>query len=80
MKRLIVMLSVLLMGWAVLANAQDRFESDVFKTSAGDLKITFIGHGSLMFTFGGKVIHVEFLPRAGGLYPVAQGGCGLTIP
>ena len=59
MKRWIVMLSVLLMGWAVPANAQDRFESDVIKTSAGDLKITFIGHGSLMFTFGGKVIHVD---------------------
>ena len=34
-------------------------ESDIIKTSAGDLKITFIGHGSLMFTFGGKVIHVD---------------------
>ena len=59
MKRWIVMLSVLVMGWTVLANAQDRFEADVIKTSAGDLKITFIGHGSLMFTFGGKVIHVD---------------------
>ena len=32
---------------------------DTFKTSAGDLKITFIGHGTLMFTFGGKIIHVD---------------------
>ena len=35
------------------------FEEDVFKTSQGDLKITFIGHGTLMMTFGGKVIHVD---------------------
>jgi L-ascorbate metabolism protein UlaG (beta-lactamase superfamily) len=48
------------------AFAQGRFEEDVIKTSAGDLKITFIGHASLMLTlpavrhgFGGKVIHVD---------------------
>ena len=35
------------------------FETDTIKTSAGDLKITFLGHGSLYFTFGGKVIHVD---------------------
>jgi len=35
------------------------FETDTIKTSAGDLKITFLGHGSLYFTFGGKVMHVD---------------------
>jgi L-ascorbate metabolism protein UlaG (beta-lactamase superfamily) len=39
--------------------AQEKFEMDTIKTSAGDLKITFIGHGTLMFTFGGKIIHVD---------------------
>jgi len=39
--------------------AQEKFETDVFKTSAGDLKITFLGHGTLVFHFGGKVIHVD---------------------
>ncbi len=43
----------------VQATAQQSFEEDTFKTSAGDLKITFMGHGSLMFTFGGKIIHVD---------------------
>lgn len=43
--------------------AQDRFTEDIIKTSAGDLKITFIGHGSLMFTFGGKIIHVDPVSR-----------------
>jgi len=44
---------------AFQAAAQEGLESDIIKTSAGDLKITFIGHGSLMFIFGGKVIHVD---------------------
>ena len=35
------------------------FEEDIIKTSAGDLKITFIGHASLMFTFGNLIIHVD---------------------
>ncbi len=39
--------------------AQGSFQTDILKTSQGDLEITFIGHGSLMFTFNGKVIHVD---------------------
>ncbi len=35
------------------------FETDVIPTSAGDLEITFIGHGSLMITFNGKTIHID---------------------
>jgi L-ascorbate metabolism protein UlaG (beta-lactamase superfamily) len=50
---------VTVMVWAMVASAQQKFESDVIKTSAGDLGITFIGHGTLMFAFGGKVIHVD---------------------
>ncbi len=38
---------------------QKEFQEDVIQTSGGDLKITFIGHGSLMFTFAGKVIHID---------------------
>jgi len=39
------------------------FEQDTFYTSAGDLKITFIGHGTLMFNFNGKIIHVDPVSR-----------------
>ncbi len=39
------------------------FERDVFKTSAGEVTITFIGHGTLMLGFGGKVIHVDPFSR-----------------
>lgn len=35
------------------------FETDTIATSAGDLKITFIGHASLIFSFGGRTIHVD---------------------
>jgi L-ascorbate metabolism protein UlaG (beta-lactamase superfamily) len=31
----------------------------VIKTSKGDLTITFIGHASLMMSFGGKNIYVD---------------------
>jgi L-ascorbate metabolism protein UlaG (beta-lactamase superfamily) len=48
---------------AVGAPAQSEFEKDKISTSAGDLEITFIGHGTLMFRFGGKVIHVDPVGR-----------------
>jgi len=35
------------------------FEKDCFQTSEGELEMTFIGHGTLMFTFQEKVIHVD---------------------
>lgn len=41
------------------AFAQEAFEKDVIKTSQGDLGITFIGHATLMFSFGGMAIHVD---------------------
>jgi len=36
-----------------------EFERDVFQTSEGELAITFIGHGTLMMEFDGKVIHID---------------------
>ncbi len=59
MKTLFTVFNVLAMVFAVVATAQEKFETDTIKTSAGDLKITFIGHGTLIFTFGGKIIHVD---------------------
>ncbi len=41
------------------ATAQQNLESDLAKTSGGDLRITFIGHGTLMFEYQKKVIHVD---------------------
>ena len=39
--------------------AAEPFQTDVIPTDAGPLEITFIGHGTLMFSFGGKVIHLD---------------------
>ena len=38
---------------------QEQFEKDVIRTSAGDLEITFLGHGTLLLTFDDKHIHVD---------------------
>jgi len=35
------------------------FEKDTIQTNAGDLEITFIGHGTLMLKFNEKIIHVD---------------------
>lgn len=58
-------------GLVMAANAQSTFEEDLIKTSKGNLKITFIGHGTLMFTFGDMVIHVD---------PVGQYADYSTLP
>jgi len=34
-------------------------ETDTIKTAQGDLAITFLGHATLMVTFGGKTVHVD---------------------
>lgn len=44
---------------ALSAHAHESFEKDVIKTAAGDLDIFFIGHGTLMMKFGGRIIHVD---------------------
>jgi len=38
---------------------QGKYEVDILPTSAGDLHITFLGHGSLIFTFNGKHFYVD---------------------
>lgn len=48
-----------LIGMVFLTSAFADYEEDIFFTSQGDLKITCIGHGTLMFTFDGKIIHVD---------------------
>ena len=59
MKRLFLSIGILLLVGGTMASAQGKFEKDVIKTKAGDLEITFIGHGTLMFAFGGKIVHVD---------------------
>ncbi|RPJ80040.1 MAG: MBL fold metallo-hydrolase [Acidobacteria bacterium] len=54
-----VVLSLLMVVAVGLASAQDKLQADTFPTSGGDLRVTFIGHGTLMFQHAGKVVHVD---------------------
>jgi L-ascorbate metabolism protein UlaG (beta-lactamase superfamily) len=51
-----ILLSGIISG---LAGSEPQFTKDVFETSEGDLAITFVGHGTLMFEFRNMVIHVD---------------------
>ncbi len=59
MKKILVVVSIILLCWVFAAMAQGKFETDTIKTSRGDLQITFLGHGTLYFTFERKVIHID---------------------
>ncbi|MBW2604678.1 MAG: MBL fold metallo-hydrolase [Deltaproteobacteria bacterium] len=59
MGKTIFLLLFFIMTFAFSSAAMEPYETDIIKTSAGNLKITFIGHGTLMFTFGTKIVHVD---------------------
>jgi L-ascorbate metabolism protein UlaG (beta-lactamase superfamily) len=39
--------------------SQAQFETDTLNTTSGDVIMTFIGHGTLMFSFNGLIVHVD---------------------
>jgi L-ascorbate metabolism protein UlaG (beta-lactamase superfamily) len=45
-------------------NGAAGFETDLIPTSAGDLELTFLGHGSLLLTWSGRRIYVDPYGRA----------------
>ncbi|MGW8326226.1 MAG: MBL fold metallo-hydrolase, partial [Desulfobacterales bacterium] len=53
------LLLLFIMTFTFSADAMEPLETDIIKTSDGDLKITFIGHGTLMFAFNQQIIHVD---------------------
>jgi L-ascorbate metabolism protein UlaG (beta-lactamase superfamily) len=55
----IVCVFALFLFLPVLAQAQSKKPQDVIKTDAGDVTITFLGHGTLMLQWQGKVIHID---------------------
>ncbi len=63
MYRLFVLINILIIGFAMNTFSQNKFETDKIKTASGELEITFIGHGTLMFRYSGKVIHVDPVSR-----------------
>ena len=59
MVKISFLLLFFIMTFTFSADAMEPFETDIIKTSDGDLKITFIGHGTLMFAFNQQIIHVD---------------------
>ncbi len=59
MDKIYVLFIVFILFFSFSATAKEPFETDIIKSSAGDLSITFIGHGTLMFTFNGQIIHAD---------------------
>ncbi len=57
------------------AEALQSFEADVVDSSIGEVKITFVGHGTLIFTFDGKALHVDPYSKVADylLFPKADG-------
>lgn len=56
---LCVLSGLIFIGGIISSVMASDFEEDIIPTSQGDLKITFIGHATLMFAFDGKIIHVD---------------------
>lgn len=46
-------------SYAMCSEQQNQFEVDTISTSQGDLLISFIGHGTLMFQINDLVIHTD---------------------
>ncbi len=65
MAKWLAILTACLMVMAAGLSAQARFMNEVLKTSGGDLKISHVGHASLIFEYGGKVIHVDPMSKMG---------------
>lgn len=58
MKRILTILIIALL-WTQPIIAQQPFPEDTIKTDRGDLVITFVGHGTLIFTFQDMTIHID---------------------
>lgn len=59
MKIKILFIASLMMILISSISSEDKFMQDVIKTKSGDIKITFIGHATLMLNFKNIVIHID---------------------
>ena len=65
MRKYLFLLILLLSTLVISSSGFKECEEDIILTSKGDLKITFVGHGTLFFTFDGKIIHIDPYSRVG---------------
>jgi L-ascorbate metabolism protein UlaG (beta-lactamase superfamily) len=71
MRKYSLILSTFVIMAAAVAWAQSGFQSDTLKTSSGELRMTFVGHGTLIFQHTNLVVHVD---------PVSQYADYATLP
>lgn len=63
--KLLLALSLMLSFGALAASARDALLKDRIATTGGDVELGFIGHGSLILTYQGKVIHIDPYSKVG---------------
>ena len=63
MNAISVFLFFVIIGFSAFSAAENTFESDFLSTSPVPIKMTFIGHGTLMFHLGETVIHIDPVAR-----------------
>lgn len=63
--KLLLALSLLLSFGVLAAIAGENLLRESLITSVGEVKLSFIGHGSLILTYKGKVIHVDPYGKVG---------------
>jgi L-ascorbate metabolism protein UlaG (beta-lactamase superfamily) len=59
MRKQILALIVILVTVASVVLGQKKYEVDTLKSRAGNIEISFLGHGSVMFKSDGKVIYTD---------------------
>ncbi|MDD3146520.1 MAG: MBL fold metallo-hydrolase [Candidatus Riflebacteria bacterium] len=59
MKLLHLVLIIMLCCCPAMAQNDNGYKSDIIKGKTGDIKLTFIGHATLMIEHKGNVIHVD---------------------
>lgn len=52
-------MSIILFSATEVMAADQNIATDKIKTMQGDLAITFLGHGSMMLSFGGTIIYID---------------------
>jgi L-ascorbate metabolism protein UlaG (beta-lactamase superfamily) len=65
MPRTVLLLLLLLLAGPPTRTLQGQVREDVIPTGSGDLAVAFVGHGTLYFTFGDIVVHVDPVGREG---------------
>ncbi len=63
MKKILLIVFILIINISVIYAGKPMLESDTYITEKGDMKITFVGHASLIIEFNKIVIHIDPFSR-----------------